>query len=140
MDIAYNFLIDVENQRHRYIQIGFDNEDGAFSGLIIDYVGGGEYGSFYALNDGILCELEEYEDCDDDAFEEMLEKAQPGIMKSINEIMDRYVGWDDKTNTYTFTQAFIDECDPATMTDDIIFGTNTTGPFEVALTDFSKFA
>ncbi len=98
-DIKYNFFLDERGGQWivRYYQVGVDEGDG-FSGVVHDYVGGGEFQIFYFIDGAPAADLDEVDDpddLDDDALEELVEARHPGLMAAIGAFLDQQTRPDD---------------------------------------------
>ena len=80
----------------RYLAIGFE-EDGKFTGLVLDYAGGGAWGDLYMLagQRDAGADAEELTDLDDDELEERMELARPGLMERIHDLRATLVVWSE---------------------------------------------
>jgi len=79
----------------RYLAVGFAVED-RFTGLVHDYAGGGCWGDLYYLDGERDAGVVDAEDYDDDAFEEVLEAAHPGILERIHSLREDLFNWSDE--------------------------------------------
>jgi len=81
----------------RYLAAGV-MEKGRFSGLILDYDGGGSYGDHVVLNGREVCSIEDdgEETYDTDALQAHLDSFYPGLVKACNKAIAKIVaGYDD---------------------------------------------
>jgi hypothetical protein len=130
------FCLEEGNALHRYVQIGMESDAGDFTGVIIDYAGGGVYGNFYFLDGQCLNFSAELAEADDDVLEGRLEKTYPGIIEHLYDTFDRYARWDWETCTYELTEPFITEFGPFPQDGRVIIGDKGLSPIYVANTYF----
>lgn len=99
--MKYNFfLAEIDGKTAvRYYQVGIDNGDG-FTGLVRDYVGGGEFGTFYFIDGEPAEEAAEDEDPDDDELEQLIDDRYPGIIEKIYAFLEEHVEEDDADESH----------------------------------------
>lgn len=77
----------------RYLQVGRSDPEG-FSGRILDYCGGGAWDDIWVLRgERLTPELLDLEEDDDDAYEEAIEAAYPGLVEAVTEQLYALIEW-----------------------------------------------
>lgn len=91
IEVLFNILLEQRNDRltARYYQIGILDEKG-FSGLIRDYVGGGQFDEIIFIDGLSAAEFLDEDDVDDDLGEETLDEHKPGVLKAIEAFFDEH--------------------------------------------------
>lgn len=92
---SFTQLENPDSPEIRYTSIGVNSKKG-FDGLIIDYVGGGEYQEFHYINGNVLVNND---DSTEDQFHEEFSRIHgTNLLKRFNTVLDSDIKWNSDFN------------------------------------------